>query len=130
MGCACLHVAVDDRSGVAYAELLPDERKTTARSFMSRCRAFFAGLGVCVECVMTDNGSCCRSREFNALLVSEGICYKYTRPYSPWQNGELERMNRTLTQEWQYGRAWDSKAGRASALSAFIEPYNWCRPHR
>ena len=69
------------------------------------------------------------SREFNALLVSEGIRYKYTCPYSPWQNGELERMNRTLTQEWQYGRAWDSKAGRASALSAFIEPYNWCRPH-
>lgn len=38
-------------------------------------------------------------------------------------------MNRTLAQEWRYGRVWDSEAGRASALAAFIEPYNWDHPH-
>ena len=78
---------------------------------------------------MTDNGPGYRSGEFNALLESEGIRHVYTRPYSPWQNGKAERMNRTLAQEWQYGRAWDGEAGRASALPAYLEHYNWSRPH-
>ena len=89
--CVRLHIAVDDRSRVAYGELLPDERKGTARAFMSRCLVFFAGLDVRVERVMTDHKSCCRSRDFNALLESEGVRHKYTRTYSPWQNGKVER---------------------------------------
>ena len=128
-GSSCLHVAVDDFSRVAYAELLPDERRATCSAFMSRCLAFFAGLGVAVERVMTDNGPGYRSGEFNALLGSEGVRHLYARPFSPWQNGKVERMNRTLAQEWQYGRAWDSEAGRAEALPAYIEHYNWSRPH-
>lgn len=96
---------------------------------MARRAAFFAGLGAPVERVMTDNGPGYRSRGFNALLESLGIRHVYTRPYSPWQNGKVERMNRTLAQEWQYGRAWDSEAGRADALPAFIDRYNWERPH-
>ena len=128
-GSSCLHVAVDDFSRVAYAELLPDERGGTCSAFMARCLAFFAGLGVAVERVMTDNGPGYRSREFNGLLASEGARHLYTRPFSPWQNGKVERMNRTLAQEWQYGRAWDSEAGRASALPAYLEHYNWGRPH-
>ncbi|MBM6867806.1 integrase core domain-containing protein [Collinsella tanakaei] len=55
--------------------------------------------------------------------------HKYTRPYSPWQNGKVERMNRTLAQEWRYGRAWASEAEMAEALPAYIERYNWSRPH-
>ena len=78
---------------------------------------------------MTDNGSGYRSADFNALLSSEGVRHKYTRPYSPRQNGKVERMNRTLAQEWQYARAWESEASRAAALDAFIERYNRGRPH-
>mgnify|MGYP000154002897 FL=1 len=126
---ACLHVAVDDFSRVAYAELLPDERKGTCSAFVGRCLSFFDGLGAPVERVMTDNGPGYRSREFNATLAAEGVRHVYTRPYSPWQNGKVERMNRTLAQEWQYGRAWESEAGRASALPAYLEHYNWGRPH-
>lgn len=128
-GSSCLHVAVDDFSRVAYAELLPDERKGTCSAFMARCLAFFAGLGVRAERVMTDNGPCYRSGEFNAALGAAGVRHLYTRPYSPWQNGKVERMNRTLAQEWQYGRAWESEADRAEALPAYIERYNWSRPH-
>ncbi len=73
---------------MAYAELPPDERGGTCAAFMGRCLRFFEGLGVGVERVMTDNGP------------------GYTRPYSPWQNGKAERMNRTLAQEWQYARAY------------------------
>ena len=96
---------------------------------MGRCLRFFEGMGVRVERVMSDNGPGYRSGEFNALLESEGARHVYTRAYSPWRNGKVERMNRTLAQEWQYARAWDGEAGRASALPAFIEHYNWERPH-
>lgn len=128
-GSLCLHVAVDDRSRVAYAELLPDETRATACAFMGRCLSFFRGLGVEVERVMTDNGPAYRSGDFNAMLEGLGIKHKYTRPYSPWQNGKVERMNRTLAQEWQYARAYKSEAERAEALPAFLERYNWERPH-
>ncbi|WP_303249644.1 integrase core domain-containing protein [uncultured Slackia sp.] len=64
---------------------------------------------------MTDNGPGYRSGEFNALLESEGSRHIYTRPFSPWQNGKVEQMNRTLAQEWQYARAYGSDAGRADA---------------
>lgn len=128
-GRSCLHVAVDGRSRVAYAEPLPDERKGTCAAFMGRCLRFFSGLGVSVEGVMTDNGPGYRSGEFNALLESEGVRHIHTRPFSPWQNGKVERMNRTIAQERRYARAWDSEAERASALPAFIGRYNWDRPH-
>lgn len=128
-GYACPRVAVDDLSRMAYTGLLPDERKGTCSAFMARCLAFFAGLGAAVERVMTDNGPGYRSLELNALLAAEGVRHIYTRPYGPWQNGKVERMNRTLAQEWQYGRAWDGEAERADALSAHLEHYNWNRPH-
>ncbi len=128
-GTACLHVAVDDRSRAAYAELLPDERKETCVAFMGRCLGFFEGMGVAVERVMTDNGPAYHSRLFNEFLSSGGVRHKYTRPYSPWQNGKVERMNQTLARERQYVRAWESEASRADALEAFIDHYNWERPH-
>ena len=122
-------MAVDDRSRVAYAELLGDERKETCVAFMGRARDFYRGLGVEAGRVMTDNGPGYRSRLFNEWLAASGIEHRYTRPYSPWQNGKVERMNRTLAQEWQYARAYASEGERAAALSPFIDRYNWARPH-
>ena len=74
---------------------------------------------------MTDNGPGYRSGDFNALLESEDVRHAYTRPCSPWQNGKV----RTLAQERRYGRAWECEADRAEALPAYIERYNWDRPH-
>lgn len=128
-GTACLHAAVDDRSRAAYAELLPDERRETCVAFMGRCLVVFEGMGVAVERVMTDNGPAYHSRPFNEFLSSGGVRHKYTRPYSPWQNGKVERMNQTLARERRYVRAWESEASRADALEAFIDHYNWERPH-
>lgn len=128
-GLSCLHVAVDDFSRVAYAELLADERKETACAFVARAIAFFGGLGVRVERVMTDNGSAYRSAAFAGELASRGIGHRFTRPFSPWQNGKVERMNRTLAQEWQYARAWESEGARSEALAPYLEHYNWERPH-
>ena len=114
-GTSCPRVAVDDNSRVAYAEQLPDERKETARAFMGRAIASCEGLGVAAGRAMTDNGPAYRSGEFNALLGARGIGHKYTGPFSPWRNGKVERMNRTLAREWQYARAWEGEEARASS---------------
>ena len=123
-GWGYLHVAVDDRSWVAYAELLGDERGATCAAFARRCLASFAAMGVRVVRAMTDNGPDYRSREFNAALSGLGVRHLHARPHGPWQYGKVKRMDRTIAQEWQYGRAWSAEAEQTSALPAFIEHYN------
>lgn len=91
--------------------------------------ASYEGLGVVVECVMTDNGPAYRSSEFNALLEAHGMGHKYTRPFSPWQNGRVEHMNRTIAREWQPPAPGRARGVRTSALAPFIDCYNWDRPH-
>ena len=128
-GMLCLHVAVDDRSRVAYAEVLGDERAATCVGFLSRAVGFYASLGIEVREVMTDNGPAYRSGALNGWLASAGVRHVYTRPYSPWQNGKVERMNRTLALEWAYARPYASEEERDLALPAFLERYNRERPH-
>lgn len=98
-GYAHLHHAVDDYSRLAYSEELSDERKETAAAFWNRARAFFAKNGVQVRAVMTDNGSCYRSRALAEALRPE-VKHRFTRPYRPQTNSKVERFNRTLTTEW------------------------------
>ncbi|MFV0371047.1 MAG: IS481 family transposase, partial [Azonexus sp.] len=123
-----LHHAVDDHSRVAYSEILDDERKETAAAFMVRAVAFFAGLGVTVTAVMTDNGSCYRSKMFNDAL-GETIKHRWTRPYRPQTNGKVERFNRTLAAEWAYARPYTSETEREQAYTTWLHHYNHHRPH-
>jgi transposase InsO family protein len=128
-GTECLHVAIDDHSRVAYAEELGDERKETCAGFVLRTHAYFASLGVHVQEYMTDNGPGYRSDAFSEALASAGASHIFTRPYSPWQNGKVERMNQTLAREWAYARPYKTNAERSEALSAFLDHYNCDRPH-
>ena len=128
-GVGCLHVAIDDRSRVAYAEELADERKGTCAAFVLRAAAFYASLGVRVREVMTDNGPGYRSSAFADALGTIGASHIFTRPYSPWQNGKVERMNQTLAREWAYARPYATNAERSEALPAFLDHYNCDRPH-
>ena len=83
-GYAFLHNAVDDHSRLAYTEILTDERQETATEFWRRARAFFASAGIPrIERVLTDNGSCYRSRTFAAVLAETDTAHKRTRPYRP-----------------------------------------------
>jgi transposase InsO family protein len=124
-----IHAAVDDRSRLAYAEILPDERKETACAFMTRAIRFYADHGVSVERVLTDNGSCYRSREFAGVLGDAGVAHRRTRPYRPQTNGKVERFNLTLKWEWAYARPYQTNASRTEELERWLHHYNYHRPH-
>jgi transposase InsO family protein len=126
-GYSFLHHAVDDHSRLAYSEILTDERKETAAAFWHRARSFFADAGITVTAVMTDNGSCYRSKHFTAAL---GTADHYrTRPYRPQTNGKVERFNRTLAAEWAYAATYSSDEARAATYDAWLHHYNHHRPH-
>lgn len=113
-----LHHAVDDYSRLAYSEILDDERKETAAGFWHRANAFFATAGITVTALMTDNGSCYRSRTFAAALGA--ITHKRTRLYRPQTNGKVERFNRTLADEWAHACSYRSEEVRTTTYDGSI----------
>lgn len=128
LGYSFLHHAVDDCTRLAYSEQLLDERKETASEFWLRARAFFAQHGITVTAVMTDNGSCYRSKDFAKALGST-VKHRRTRPYRPQTNGKVERFNRTLAEEWAYASTYRSDAARAATYDEWLHHYNHHRPH-
>jgi transposase InsO family protein len=122
-----LHTALDDHSRLAYSELLTDERQETAAAFWSRAHAYFADRGIAVHRVLTDNGSCYRSRVFRDALGA--IAHKRTRPYRPQTNGKVERFHRTLLEEWAYAVAYASDSDRAKTYADWLHRYNHHRGH-
>jgi transposase InsO family protein len=123
------HVCIDDHSRVAYVEILPDERKESAVAFLKAAVAYYARLGVTVERVMTDNGSCYRSREFRKTCKDLGLRHIFTRPYTPKTNGKAERFIQTALREWAYAQAYPHSTLRTAELPIWLHRYNWHRPH-
>jgi len=124
-----VHVAIDDHSRLAYVEELPDESPDTTAGFLLRAWRFYAGHGITIERVLTDNGGCYRSGAFAAACDELGIGHRFTRPYRPQTNGKAERMVRTLLAEWAYARAFHNTAERIALLPRFLDFYNRRRPH-
>jgi transposase InsO family protein len=129
LGYDYLHIAVDDRSRIAYVEAHRDERKETATAFMARAIEWFAEHDITVERVMTDNGSAYRSLSFRDALQARQIRHLRTRPYRPQTNGKVERFNLTLKNEWAYIRPYTSNQARLDALETFVHDYNHHRGH-
>jgi transposase InsO family protein len=128
-GYSYIHTAVDDHSRLAYSEILPDERKHTAAAFWTRAQAFFASCGITVTRVITDNGACYKSIPWRQAMTAAGITHKRTRPYRPQTNGKVERLNRTLLEEWAYARPYRSETERREAFPAWLHAYNHHRGH-
>jgi transposase InsO family protein len=124
-----VHVAIDDRSRLAYAEVLDDLTAACAISFLRRAVAWFAEHGVCVKAVMTDNGSAYKAHAYRAALEQLGIKHLRIKPRRPRTNGKAERFIQTLLNEWAYARIYGSSAERTAALSLFLSHYNYRRPH-
>ena len=124
-----VHIAVDDHSRLAYAEVLPDEKATTAIGFLKRALAFFARYGIRVERILTDNGSAYRATIHALACRTLGIRHLHTRPRRPQTNGKAERFIRTLLNGWAYGAVYRSSSERTAALDGWLWHYNHRRRH-
>jgi transposase InsO family protein len=124
-----VHVAIDDFSRIAYVEELPDESPITTADFLRRACRFYAGQGISVERILTDNGGCYRSYAFAEACDELGLGHRRTRAYRPQTNGKAERMVRTLLSEWAYSQPFTDPEVRTAALARFLDFYNTRRPH-
>jgi transposase InsO family protein len=125
-----VHVAIDDATRLAYAEVLPDEKARTAVAFLGRAIAFFASYGITVERVITDNGSPYISTIHALACRALGIRHLRTRPYRPQTNGKAERLIRTMLGGWAYGALYGTNRERTAALDGWLYRYNHHRRHR
>ncbi len=126
-----VHSLVDDHSRLAYSEILPDEKGDTCADFLARAASFFAAHGIPrIERVITDNHFSYRRSSRVAQVIAElGATHKFIRPHCPWQNGKVERFNRTLATEWAYRQVFTSNDERTAALAPWLEHYNTERRH-
>ena len=129
VGYECVHVCVDDYSRLAYAEVLPDEKTTTAIGFLERAVAFYRSRGIRVERLLTDNGCAYVSAVHARACRRLSIRHSRTRPYRPQTNGKAERFIRTLLSGWAYGAIYRSSRERTAALDGWLWYYNHRRRH-
>jgi transposase InsO family protein len=129
IGWEFVHVCIDDASRVAFSQILPDEKKESAVAFLKAAVAYYASLGITIERVMTDNGSCYRSKEFAKACRKLGLKHIRTKPYTPKTNGKAERFIQTALREWAYAVAYSTSDHRAAELPIWLHQYNWHRPH-
>jgi transposase InsO family protein len=124
-----VHSLVDDHSRLAYSEVLPDEKGPTCAAFLDRAINYFAGHGIThVDQLMTDNAWAYRWSLRDVCAV-RGITQIFIRPHCPWQNGKVERLNRTLLTEWAYRQLFQTNDRRSAALAPWLEHYNTQRRH-
>jgi len=129
IGWEFVHVCIDDASRVAFVQVMANQRKKSAVAFLEAAVAYFAKLGVRIERVMTDNGSCYRSKTFRAACKRLGLRQIFTKPYTPKTNGKAERFIQTALREWAYARAYQNSDQRSLELLNWLHRYNWHRPH-
>lgn len=125
-----IHSAVDDHSRLAYSEILADETGPTTAGFLARAIAFFASHGITVQRLMTDNHwSYKKSTDVAAVLADAGVRHVFIKAHCPWQNGKVERFNRTLQTEWAYRQVFASNTARTRAFGRWLSFYNNERRH-
>lgn len=130
VGWECVHIAIDDATRLAYAEVLSDEKATTAIGFLRRAIAFYEMHGMKVQELLTDNGAPYRSAVHAIACRAIGIRHLRTRPYRPQTNGKAERFIRTMLAGWAYGAIYRDSKERTAALDGWLWTYNHRRPHQ
>jgi transposase InsO family protein len=130
IGWECVHIAIDDATRLAYAEVLADEKAETAVGFLQRALAFYARHGITVERVITDNGSPYVSKAHAIACRQLGLRHLRTRPYRPQTNGKAERFIRTMLDGWAYNNIYGSSRERTAALDGWLWHYNHHRKHQ
>jgi transposase InsO family protein len=121
--------AIDDATRLGFARIYPQETADSALAFLASCERFYAGHGIRIERVLTENGTCFK-RRWGEGCERLGIAVRKTRPYRPQTNGKAERFIRTLLELWAYAYPYEHESERAAALAPALESYNRFRRHR
>ena len=129
LGWEFVHVCVDDASRIAFAQVMPDEKKESAVAFLHAALGYYRSLGITVARVMTDNGSCYKAFDFRNACRDLGIRHIRTKPYTPKTNGKAERFIQSALREWAYAQAYSHSDRRTAELPRWLHRYNWHRPH-
>jgi transposase InsO family protein len=129
VGWEYVHVCIDDHSRIAFAKVMPSEKKRSATAFLRAALTYYESLGIKVERVMTDNGSCYKSFAFRRVCKRLGLRHIRTKPYTPKTNGKAERFIQTSLREWAYAYAYENSQQRRDRLPYWLHRYNWHRPH-
>lgn len=129
VGWEFVHVCIDDASRIAFSKVMKNERQGCAIAFLKAAVAYYQSLGIRIERVMTDNGSCYKAFAFRRACRRLGLKHIRTRPYTPKTNGKAERFIQTALREWAYARAYQNSRQRAAELPYWMHRYNWHRPH-
>ena len=129
LGWDYLHIAIDDHSRIAFAQILPRENGLCAAAFLDAALAYYRSLGIGVRRLLTDNGPCYRSCPFAARVGQHRLRHRHTRPYTPRTNGKAERFIQTAIREWAYSRTYSNSVERQMHLKPWLHDYNWHRPH-
>jgi transposase InsO family protein len=129
VGWEFVHVCIDDHARLAYVEVLDDEAGDSCARFLARAVVWFAGHGICVRRVMTDNGTGYRSHLFRQAREALGLRHLRTRPYTPKTNGKAERFIKTMLEDWAYAVPYRSSLNRRRQLPLWLRHYNHERPH-
>jgi transposase InsO family protein len=129
VGWEFVHIAIDDCTRLAYAEVLDDEKATTVVAFLRRAVEFFGRHGMTVQQLLTDNGPGYSSIVHGLACRALGIRHLRTRPYRPQTNGKAERFIRTMLGGWAYGAIYRDSNERTAALDGWLWHYNHHRKH-
>jgi transposase InsO family protein len=129
VGWEYVHVCIDDASRIAFAKVLPNQKKRSAIDFLKEALAYYQRLGIKVQRVMTDNGSCYTSFAFRRACERLRLRHIRTKPYTPKTNGKAERFIQTSLREWAYAHADENSNQRRARLPGWLHRYNWHRPH-
>jgi len=129
VGYRYIHTAIDDRSRIAYSEILTDETAETASGFWERAAAWYVSIGITPERVITDSCGCYRSGDSHKTCKATDTTVNKTRPYRPRTNGKVERFHRILLEDCAYNLPWASEVQRTRAHDGFIHFYNHHRAH-
>src|SRR5260370_31072321 len=122
-------VPLESSRRLAFSRMLPNQQSETAIAFLHAAVAFYAQHGIIIRRLLTDNGSCYRSRHFRTACLQLAIQHRFTRPYTPRTNGKAERFIQTALRQWAYVRHYLNSEERDQQLSPWIEHYNFHRPH-
>ena len=123
IGWEFVHVCIDDASRIAFSRVMKDERQESAVAFLKAAVAYYASLGMKIERVMTDNGSCYRSKAFARVCKRLALRHIFTKPYTPQTNGKAERFIQTSLREWAYARAYNTSIERTAELPRWLHRY-------